>query len=161
MRIATRLIAAILTAATVACAGDSDNPTGTDDQEALKSPVGSFAMKTFNGANVPVQWDEFEVSKGIYIKTFWIGGKIDFRADSTFTIYYSHKMTGPGLPGNVQTDSYSGRWRLAPGGKIEVRPNSGGVGYWETTDFIYTVTIKSEVPGLDGKPEPVLFVFVR
>lgn len=40
----------------------------------------------------------------------------------TFTIYYSHKMTGPGLPGNVQTDNYSGRWRLAPGGKIEIRP---------------------------------------
>ena len=71
MRIATRLVAAILTAATVACAGDSDSPTGTGDQEALKSPVGSFAMKTFNGANVPVQWDELEVSKGIYIKTYW------------------------------------------------------------------------------------------
>jgi hypothetical protein len=105
MRIITRAIAAILTAASIACAGDSDGPTATEQEhEAARSPVGSFAMKMFNGANVPVQWDEFEVSKGIYIKTYWIGGKIDFRADSTFTIYYSHKMTGPGLPGNVQTD---------------------------------------------------------
>jgi hypothetical protein len=47
------------------------------------------------------------------------------------------------------------------GGKIEVRPNSGGVGYWETGEFIYSITIKSTVPGLDGKPEPVMFIFVR
>jgi hypothetical protein len=60
----------------------------------------------------------------------------------TFTIYYSHKMTGPGLPGNVQTDNYSGRWRLAP-------------------DVIFTVTIKSTVPGIDRTEESVVFVFVR
>ena len=160
MRTIYRLSAAFVGFLAVACAGDSGS--GATDPEALKSPVGTFALKTFNGANVPVQWDELEISKGIYIRTYWIGGKIDFRADSTFTIVHQHKMTGPGLPGNVQSDSYSGKWRLSPGGKIEVRPANGpGVAYWETTDQIYTVTIRSTVPGIDGKDESVVFVFGR
>ena len=159
MRPIRRLAIATLTILAAACAGD-DGTTGPDD-DAMRSPVGTFTLSTVNGTNVPMEWHKIEVSKGVYIRSYWMGGTIEFRPDSTFTIAYKHKLTGPGLPGTVKSTGYSGTWRMAPGAKIEIRPTTGGVGQWETTDLIYTVTIRSSSPDLDGTPEPVVFVFLR
>jgi hypothetical protein len=160
MRCIHGLAMAMLALVTLGCPGDGAT-TAPDDPDAIKSPVGTFALATVNGTNVPMQWHQIEVSKGVYLRSYWVGGKIDFRPDSTFTISYQHKLTGPGLPGTVKSDGYSGTWRMAPGAKIEIRPTTGGVGYWESTEQIYTVTIRSSAPNLDGKPEPVVFIFVR
>ena len=160
MRTILRLTAATLGLFTLAaCAGDG--AVGPDDPEALKSPVGTFALATVNGTKVPMQWHQIEISKGLYLRSYWVGGKVEFRSDSTFSITYQHKLTGPGLPGTVKSDGFSGKWRMAPGAKIEIRPTTGGVAYCETTDQIFTVTIRSSAPDLEGKTEPVIFVFVR
>ena len=160
MRITSRLAVSILTVVAVACGGDGS--TGPGDADALKSPVGTFNLATVNSTKVPMQWHQIEISKGLYLRSYWVGGKIEFRPDSTFTITFQHKLTGPGLSGTVKSDGYSGTWRMAAGAKIEIRPTTGGgVGYWETTEQIFTVTVRSSAPDLDGKPEKVVFVFAR
>jgi hypothetical protein len=158
MRITSRLAISMLTAVAVGCA---DGSTGPDDPDALKSPVGTFNLATVNGTKVPMEWHQIEISKGFYFRSYWVGGKIEFRPDSTFAVTFQHKLTGPGLPGTVKSDGYSGTWRMAAGAKIEIRPATGGVGYWETTEQIFSVTVRSSAPDLDGKPEQVVFVFVR
>jgi hypothetical protein len=158
MRITSRLATAMLAAVTVACA---DSSTAPGNPDALKSPVGTFDLATVNGTKVPMQWHQIEISKGFYLRSYWVGGKIEFKPDSTFAITFQHKLTGPGLPGTVKSNGYSGTWRMTAGAKIEVRPTTGGVGYWETTDQIFTVTVRSSAPDLEGKPEQVVFVFVR
>lgn len=158
MRITRTLAISVLAAFAVACA---DGGTGPGNPDALKSPVGSFKLATVNGSNVPMQWHQIEISKGMYLRSYWVGGKIEFKADSTFTITFQHKLTGPGLPGTVKSNGYSGTWRMAAGAKIEIRPTTGGVGYWETTEQIFSVTVRSSAPDLNGKTEQVVFVFVR
>jgi hypothetical protein len=148
----------MLTAVAVGCA---DGSTAPGDADPLDSPVGTFNLATVNGTKVPMQWHQIEISKGLYLRSYWVGGKIEFKPDSTFSVTFQHKLTGPGLPGTVKSDGYKGTWRMTPGAKIEIRPTTGGVGYWETTEKIFTVTVRSSAPDLEGKTEQVVFIFVR
>lgn len=155
------LLAAVVTAVVAGCAGDGGTAP-QEDPEALRSPVGTFTLATVNGEKVPMLWDEMEAWKGgPMLRAFWNGGTIQIRADSTFTMTLRHSMTGPNLPGNIQQDTHSGTWRLAPGAWIELRRSDGGVAKLQTTDLIYSLTRTVMVPTLAGGEEQVIFVFVR
>lgn len=152
---------ALLCALALGCGGSAGSgPTGPGADADVTSPVGSFSLGTVNGTQVPMLWDEMDVSIGM-LRSYWTGGKVVFRPDSTFTVTFRHKITGPGLPGNEQADSWSGNWRLLGGGQIEMKKTGGGVKIWLTTDQIYTLTVNSSAPGLNGQDEPIVFVFVR
>lgn len=160
MRISTILSIALVACGAIACGGG--DPAGPNDTEAYRSPVGTFTLATVNGTKVPMLWDEMDLGMGgAKLRAFWNGGSIRFRSDSTYAAIYRHSLTGPNLPGTIQEDRYEGTWRLAPGAKIELRPKSGGVQHWQTTDAIFSVTQTSTVPSISGVPEQVVFVFVR
>lgn len=125
------------------------------------SPVGTFTLATVNGDAVPMLWDEIELWQDAWLRSYWTGGSIQFRADSTYTVEYQHRLTGPNLPGTVQQDTFAGTWRLAAGGEIELHRNGGGVQYWQTANQIHSVIHTATVPALDGGDEQVTFVFVR
>lgn len=156
-RMHTFTLAALATFA-LACSGGEDS-TGPDGSTDVTSPVGTFTLATVNGTNVPMLWHEIDVGVGV-IRSYWTGGKLVVKSDSTFTVSYSHKLTGPGLAGDVKTDNVSGTWRLQPGGKLEMT-TAGGKVIWQTNEQIYTITVNTHVPALEGGTELVIFNFVR
>lgn len=159
MRISAIFATTLVASLAIACAGD--NPAEPNDEEASRSPVGTFTMTTVNGKKVPMLWDEMALAGGGMLRAYWNGGSIQIRSDSSYVAIFRHTLTGPGLPGNVQQDRYEGTWRLMPGARLELRPKNGGIQYWQTNDRVSSITRSVEVPSIDGGDEEVVFVFVR
>ena len=123
--------ASLMTAILLAVACSSDDATGPGPSSGNGSPVGSYVMTQVDGNNLPYLYDQGAVSGGT-IKRYWLSGDVTFKADSTFSIKLVGKTTGPGQSGNPSTTSWTGTWRLEPGG-VELT-NSGGKSHWTSSD---------------------------
>lgn len=139
-------LGAALIAVVLACSGgDGTGPSGPVIGNG--SPVGRYVLAQIDGHDLPHLYDQGPVSGGT-IKRYWLSGEVGFDADSTFTIRLVGKTTGPLQTGLPQTTSWSGTWRLEPGG-VELR-NSGGVAHWASNDQLASLNVPATFSKVGG-----------
>jgi hypothetical protein len=121
--------------------------------------VGIYALTRVGDSVLPALWQETELADGGRLRSWWVGGQAELRADQTYQVSLTIRNTGPGVLGAPVVMTAAGTWRLRGGGRLELRPDRGGMIEWHLSGD--TLVTKARVSGLVDPQSPISFVFVR
>ena len=125
------------------------------------TPVGRFRLASVDGVRVPMIWRQGEDSEGVAAELHWISGRAEFRKDGSFEVSVTALRSGTGLPGQPESNTTRGTWRVTPGFRIELRFADGHTTRWGPSGRFATLTLRTPYPDLEGTLTVATMVMVR
>jgi hypothetical protein len=133
--------------------GSSGSSSGTSDPRAAM--LGRYELRTVNGAAVPGVFDSFSPAPGYLMEMSAQYGYIFLNDDDTYLHEVKTSLTRPFLPPLEKTEQTVGIWDGSPS-SLTLTPYESSP--YSPSISGNTITIVTEVPGLDG-PDHFTWVY--
>ena len=154
-----KLISAGLLLLAAACGStDGTGPNPDPDPTPSTGAVGTYVLDNIENHSVPYVYDTKEVATGT-LKAYWLSGQIELRADHTFTLKLTSKVTGPGYLGLPNTQTWTGTWELETGG-VKLT-NSSGVAHYSFSNGNSELNMTASYTKMAGGTASLGFTFKK